>query len=280
MAELNAAPAELAVLPTADELARAAADRTIESLARGIADHGVAHVALTGGSTCVLLYRELGQPERRAQIDWQHVHLWWGDERMVPLDHPQSNAGLANRLLLDIGPLSGESGEGDDGADVESGVLTGLIIDADNVHPVPVAEALGSPDAAARAAAAYAAEIGHRLPKNATGTPTFDVILSGIGPDGHLMSVFPGSPALAPDAPIAMGIPAPQHVEPHLPRVTLSTRLLPAARQVIVMATGAGKAAIIHDVLGAQRYPERWPVQSALLPNAVWLIDREAAAAA
>lgn len=265
------------MLPTGDDVARVASDRIVAGLARGIAERGVANIALTGGSSCVPLYRELGQPARRAQLDWQHVHLWWGDERLVPLDNPESNAGLANRLLLAAAPMSGAAGDGGQATDVEAGALPGLIIDPRHVHPVPVDEALGAPDAPGRAAAAYAAEIERLLPHTAEGTPVFDLILSGIGPDGHLMSVFPGSPALAPDAPIAMGIPAPEHVEPHLPRVTLSTRLLPAAHEVLVMAFGARKRDIIAAVLGARRDARQWPVQSALLANALWLIDREAA---
>ncbi len=276
MAELNAAPAELRILPAAGDVARVATDLTIAVLARGIAEHGIAHLALTGGSSAVPLFKELARPERRAQLDWQNVHLWWGDERFVPLDHPESNSGLADRLLLGIGPRSGDSVEGAAGTDVEAGVVRGLMVDPDHVHPVEVAQASDDPDGPGRAAAAYAAEIKRWLPLTDRGTPIFDVILNGIGPDGHLMSIFPGSPALAPDAPVVMGIAAPQHVEPHLRRVTLSARVLPAARRVMVMAIGRSKADIVHDVLGPRRDPQRWPVQSALLANAVWLLDREA----
>jgi 6-phosphogluconolactonase len=267
-------------MPTVDDVSRAAADRTIDVLRKGVAERGVAHLALTGGSSAIPLYEELARPARRAQLAWENVHFWWGDERYVPLDHPESNAGLANRLLFAIGPRSGESGDGGEGADVEAGALPGLMVDPEKVHAVQVDATSGHRDGPARAAAEYAAEIKQWLPLDAGGTPIFDVILTGIGPDGHLMSIFPGSPALAPDAPIAMGIPAPQHVEPHLPRVTLAARVLPVARQVVVMAVSAGKVAIVRDVLGGRRDAQRWPVQSALLPNALWLVDRAAAGVA
>jgi 6-phosphogluconolactonase len=256
VADLDAAPAELRILPSPDAVAHTAADLTIDVLARGIAEGRSVHLALTGGSTAVPFFQELSRPERRAQLNWQLVHLWWGDERLVPLADAQSNAGVAERLLA-----------------------TAPHLEAANVHPVPVDQASQGPEAGQRAATAYAAEIKRLLPLNGDGAPIFDVILAGLGSDGHVMSIFPDSPALAPDAPITMAIPAPQHVEPHLPRVTLAARLLPAARQVIVMANGAGKAGIVHSVLGPERDPRRWPVQSALLPNATWMIDREAAGA-
>ena len=92
------------------------------------------------------------------------------------------------------------------------------------------------------------------------------------------MSIFPGSPALDPAAPVVMGIPAPDHVEPHLERVTLSARVLPAAGTVIVMSSGSSKAEMIANVLGPERDPSRWPAQAAILPNAVWFLDEGAAA--
>ena len=79
-------------------------------LRKGVAERGVVHLALTGGSSAIPLYEELARPARRAQLAWENVHFWWGDERYVPLDHPQSNAGLADRLLFAIGPRSGEFG--------------------------------------------------------------------------------------------------------------------------------------------------------------------------
>jgi 6-phosphogluconolactonase len=128
------------------------------------------------------------------------------------------------------------------------------------------------------AAQRYADDLDRHVPSARGGVPRFDVLLSGLGPDGHMMSIFPGSPALAPDAPIALAIPAPVHVEPKLPRVTLSARVLAQAGSVLMMSTGASKAEIVASVLGDKSEPSRWPAQSALLANATWLLDVAAAA--
>ena len=271
--------AELVVLADELEVAREAARRTIAALAAAITERGAAHLALTGGSSAVPLYRELASPARRAELDWSRVHLWWGDDRFVPIDHPASNAGLAYRLLLAMPAFAGESGSGAQGVEVEVGAVPGLPVQVEHVHPVEVEEALSDDAPAELAAQRYEVELRRMVPLVHGGVPRFDVLLSGLGPDGHLMSIFPGSPALAPDAPIAMAVPAPEHVEPHLPRVTLSARVLPAAGLVLLMATGAGKAEIVARVLGPERDPLRWPAQAALLPNATWLLDRAAAAA-
>jgi 6-phosphogluconolactonase len=256
--------AKIVVLAGAAQVAREAARRTTVALAAAIDERHVAHIALTGGSTAGPLYRELAAPEHRAALDWSRVHLWWGDERFVPSDHPDSNAGLCYRELLGTG----------DGA---GGGAPALAIDPANVHPVPVEEALSDDDPVELAAQRYAEELTRHILLARGGVPRFDVILSGLGPDGHVLSIFPASPALAADAPIALAVAAPEHVQPHIARVTLSARVIGDAENVIVMATGADKAAIVASVLGGERDPDRWPAQSALLPSAVWLLDAEAA---
>jgi 6-phosphogluconolactonase len=182
--------------------------------------------------------------------------LWWVDERFVPTDHPESNAGAAYRLLL------GEPA---------------LPIDPSHVHPVEVEETLSDDDPVQLAAQLYGRELNRFVPLGHGAVPTFDVLLTGVGPDGHIFSLFPGSPGLAHDALIALGVPAPEHVEPHIARVTLSARVLPVASLVLVMASGEGKASILAQVLGDDVDIARWPAQAALLPNATWLLDRAAA---
>jgi 6-phosphogluconolactonase len=263
----GAAPggAEIVVLADAPSVATEAALRTLVALAAAIGERHVAHIALTGGSSAGPLYRELAAPEHRAALDWSRVHLWWGDERFVPSDHPDSNAGLVYRELLGTGNGAG-------------GGSPALPIDPGNVHPVPVEEALSDDEPVELAAQRYAEELTRHILLARGGVPRFDVLLSGLGPDGHVLSIFPGSPALAADAPIALAIAAPEHIEPHVARVTLSARVIAEAETVIVMATGAGKAEILGRVLGSERDPERWPAQSALLPSAAWLLDAAAAA--
>ena len=253
---------EVVVLEDAAAVAREAAQRTIAALAAAVGERHVAHIALTGGSTAAPLYRALASPQNHAALDWSRVHLWWGDERFVPSDHPDSNAGLAYAQLL---------GGGDEGD-------LALLINLENVHPVPVEEALSDDDPVALAAQRYAEELTRNVLLARGGVPRFDVLLSGLGVDGHVLSIFPGSPALADEAPIVLAIPAPEHVEPHIARITLSARSIAEAGTVIVMATGAGKADIVASVLGSERDVSRWPAQSALSANAVWLLDQAAAA--
>lgn len=270
--------AELLVLPDEQAIAREAAHRTVAALADAVARNGSAHIALTGGSAATPLYRELAAPELRDALDWRRVHLWWGDERFVPIDHPQSNAGLAYRTLLAMPALAAESGTGAQYADVAAGAVAGLAVDVQNVHPVEVVESLSDSDPAELAAENYRDHLARLVPLARGAIPRLDVILAGIGPDGHTLSLFPNSPGLAADAESVIAVPAPEHVEPRLARVTLTARVLPVAGLVIVMASGDGKAAVVSDVLGDQVDVERWPVQAALLPNSVWLLDRAAAA--
>ena len=183
------------------------------------------------------LYAALREPSRSLALDWGRVHAWIGDDRFVPLVHPDSNGGLALREL---------AGDG-----------TG-ILPAANLHLVPVEAAMNAGTGPDGAAAAYADEILGLVPSS-SGVPQLDVVLLGVGGDGHLLSVFPGSAALDAEAPLAMGIPAPTHIQPHLPRVTFSPAILRLAGHVMPIAAGAGKAAIRARSSGAERDPSRWP---------------------
>jgi 6-phosphogluconolactonase len=269
--------AQLVVVDDEDEVARESARRVIAALADAVAQRGVAHIALTGGSAAVPLFKEMRSATNRAALDWSNVNLWWGDDRFVPIDHPQSNAGLAYELLLAISERAGLSGEGGKYDDVAAGAVPGLPIAPQNVHPVEVDETLSDDSPVELAAELYTRELNRYMPLARGGVPVFDVILAGIGSDGHILSLFPGSPGLAPDAPIVIGVPAPEHIEPHIPRVTLSARVLPAARLVVVMSSGSAKAEVMGHIMGDDRDVARWPAQAALLPNAVWVLDRAGA---
>ena len=269
---------KLIVLPDEAAVARAAAERTVAGLQAGLASSGTAHIALTGGSSAVPVYAALARSPWRDSLPWANVHFWWGDDRFVPRDHPESNAGMAYSILFGIGAFSGESGTGADGVDIEAGVVPGLLVDIEKVHPMDAEGAIAASAGPDWAAAAYANEIASFMPTGQDGVPVFDVFLAGVGPDGHCLSVFPASPALEPGAPLVMGIPAPTHVEPHLPRVTLVPRVMNAAGVVLMVVTGESKADVMATVLGAERDPSRWPAQTAILDNAVWLLDEAAAA--
>ena len=243
------------VLAEPDDVAEAAAHEFMAIVSGAISQRDVAHVALTGGSTVPRLYWHLIGVADHEALDWAHVELWWGDERIVVAGDLAAHAHSARETLL--GPASPAR--------------------AARVHAFPLGVALR--DGAARAAADYAAELEQRIPTDADGLPVFDLVLLGMGADGHILSVFPGSAALAPGAPLVSAVPAPTHVEPHLPRLTLNPRVIGAARHVVVMCTGAAKAARVAEVLAGPDDVERLPAQLARGDNAVWLLDAAAAAA-
>ena len=277
MRRLSVDGTDVVVVADETQVADEACRRLVDVIGSALAARGTAHLVLTGGSSAVAMYRELAGPRWHAAVPWDEVHMWWGDERFVPRDHPESNAGLADRTLFAVAAFSGESGTGGAGVDVEGGEAAGLVVDADKIHPVPAEEAIAHGAGPAWAADEYAAMIGRLVPE-AAGVPVFDVILIGVGPDGHTLSLFPDSPGLANDAPLILPADAPLHVEPRLARVTMAARILPAATSVIVMSAGQNKADVLADVLGRELDPARWPAQVARLPNATWLLDESAAA--
>ncbi|MFV2062348.1 MAG: 6-phosphogluconolactonase [Chloroflexota bacterium] len=243
--------------PARADIAARALDLTISQLRAAIALRGEAHLALTGGSSAAALFDRFVGDESSRRVGWQHVHVWQGDERFVPRDHPDSNWAGAQRDWLDHaqGPRPRR----------------------DHLHPIPVDEAIIADHHAEWAAATYSAEIERTLGRRAR-VPSFDVFLLGVGGDGHIMSTFPGSAAISGETHPALAVDAPTHIEPHLPRVTLAPFLLPAAGLVVVMVPGAGKADVMAKILGNEHDPMRWPAQLALLPNAVWLLEPDSAA--
>jgi len=255
----------------------AAAERIVEILDVAIEDRGEAHWATTGGSTPGAIYRHLSTPGLRDEIDWRKVRLWFTDERFVPIDHPLSNAKIAMDVLIDSGAYSGESGTGESAADVVAGHAPGVPIRRDNVHVIPVAAAIGEGRDPEWAAARYVEELRADGPdEDDDGVPAFDLMLLGVGPDGHILSVFPDSEAF--DEPAwVVGVPAPTHVEPHVARVTLNPSLVPAARDIVVVSHGEAKAGVLARVLHDPIEPRRLPAQLARRPGATWILDRAAA---
>ncbi|MGH2407296.1 MAG: 6-phosphogluconolactonase [Candidatus Limnocylindrales bacterium] len=241
------------ILAEPDDVAEAAAHEFMAIASSAIAERAVAHVALTGGSTVPRLYRHLIGAAHHVALDWAHVELWWGDERIVAPGDLAAHAHSARETLLRPGsPAS-----------------------AAHVHAFPLDVAVR--DGPGQAAKRYATEIRKRIPYARDGLPVFDLVLLGMGADGHILSVFPHSPALAPGAPLVLAIPAPTHIEPHVPRLTLNPRVVGVARHVLVMCTGAGKAARVADVLEGPEDVRRLPAQLARGDNALWLLDAAAA---
>jgi 6-phosphogluconolactonase len=255
----------------------AAAERIIEILDVAIDSRGEAHWATTGGSTPGSIYRYLTTEPLRDEIDWRRVHLWFTDERFVPTDHPLSNAKIAHSILLNTSQRHGESGQGGDRADVAIGRTSGVGIPVDQVHVFETGTAIGAGHDEVWVAHAYAEALRADGPDTDDGDwPAFDLILLGIGPDGHILSAFPGSEAFD-STDWAVAIPAPTHVEPHVSRITLNPAIVPAARELIVVSHGEGKATILRDILTGPRDERRLPAQLARRPGATWFLDRAAA---
>ena len=239
---------EIVVQPSLEALSREAAARFQRLAADSIAAAGRFSVALSGGSTPRALYRLLGQPPLREAIDWPRVHLFWGDERFVPADHPDSNYRLAREAFISRVPIP-----------------------AANVHPVPTAG--GDPQAAA---AQYEETLRRFFAPSEGEAPRFDLVLLGLGADGHTASLFPGSPALDEDRrPV---------VAAYVPklgawRLTLTPPALRGARHVVFLVSGSNKASVLREVLEGPYDPHRLPAQLVRPDKGelTWLLDEAAA---
>ena len=247
----------LLVVPDAAAAGPAAAGVVADVLARAAGTRGRADVATTGGSTPAAIYRALAAAPLRERMPWAQTQMWWGDDRFVPREHELSNVKPLDDVLLRDGAAP---------------------LPAANVHPFPVARTLAIGEDEAWCAAELATELHASGIAVEGGWPVFDLVLVGVGPDGHILSVFPGSPALASRS-WAVAVPAPDHIEPHVPRVTLNPRIVTVAREVLVVATGENKAAVLREVLQGERDAARLPAQLARHDRATWVIDEAAASA-
>ena len=256
---------------------RVAADRP--HARRGGRGPGRADWATTGGSTPAAIYRRLAAPPLRDAIPWGDVQLWWGDDRFVPRDHPLSNVHVATIDLLEIGASSGESGTGGLGADLAGGGL------ARPSTPATSTRSRRRRDRQERrawwAAERYADELARRRARRtSTAGPAFDLMLLGVGPDGHILSVFPGSVGVRPAWSRRLPIPAPTHVEPHVaPGDAQPGGSSRRRRRSSSSSTARAKAAILGSVLGDEVDERRWPAQLARREGATWILDEAAASA-
>lgn len=238
------------------DAAELAAGHIAAALATAVAERGVAHWATTGGSTAPGIYRALVADPLRDSIPWPDVHVWWSDDRFVPRDHPLSNVKPFDDLLRSDVPL-----------------------DASRIHPIRMTEAIEADRDPAWAADALTDDLHAAGLEVSGGLPVMDLVVLGVGGDGHVLSVFPGSAAF--DAPLerwGLAIPAPAHIEPEVERVTMHPGVIAVARRVLVVATGAGKATVLADVFGPERDERRWPAQLTLHDRCTWILDGPAAA--
>ena len=255
----NKGEPELVVVASVKEAADEAAERITAALIAAIERRGRADFCTTGGNTPIPIYRLLAQAPLVDRIPWQKVHFWWGDDRFVRRGDPNSCVTTFDEVLLGGGSPTG-----------------GAPLPSSNIHPIPVDLALAGLRDTHWCAARYAGELAAQLPLVDGNWPGFDLILVGVGDDGHVLSVFPNSPALDSLA-WTMGVPAPSHIGPHLPRVTVNPRVLEAA-PVLVVTWGAKKAEALGHVFGEVRDGRRWPVQRTRRAGAVWIVDEAAAA--
>jgi 6-phosphogluconolactonase len=226
-------------------LATAAAERVMNRIT---ANSGRVAICLTGGSSPKQLYQLLATDAYRSRIPWERVHWFIGDERFVPAGDPLNNMAMARAIFLD------------------------RCAPAANIHPIPTATAdPADPD---RSAALYEQELrsfyGADMLDQAR--PLFDLVLMGVGPDGHTASLFPGNPALDETARWVVGVPK-ANVEPFVPRVTLTLPTLASCREMLFEIAGSGKRAILTRALAGENLPAN---RARSIGETIWLVDRAA----
>ena len=230
------------IAPDPQVLVADVAERLVEVATQAIKERGVFSLALSGGSTPKALYKLLASDEYVSRIDWSKVVIVFGDERAVEPGDALSNWRMASESLLDHVPLKPE-----------------------NVHRMR--GELSDLNQAAKEYGLLIQELG----------TTLDVCLLGMGPDGHTASLFPHSPALDERKHRCVSTP-PASLEPFVPRLTLTYRVLDAARHVWILCEGAGKAQRLRQVLAEPRDVHEQPIQG-LNPSGelVWFLDEAAA---
>jgi 6-phosphogluconolactonase len=235
--------ATIEVLPDATAVARAVADLFVRSATLAMAERGSFHVALSGGNTPRAAYELLAQEPRMSQVSWADVFVYFGDERCVPPDDEQSNYLMACKAFLDVVPIPKA-----------------------NVHRVR-GEAPPE-EAAAEYASVLRADLGE--------PPRFDLVLLGLGPDGHTASLFPGTNPEADDAALVRAVYADSQM---MWRVTITPSLINSAQTVAFAAEGDAKAQILKTVLEGPVDPTKYPAQIVHPVNGklVWIVDDLAA---
>jgi 6-phosphogluconolactonase len=202
-------------------------------------------VALTGGTIANTIHETVAASADAATVDWGKVDIWFGDERYVPADDPERNAGQAAKALLDR-----------------------LSFDSSRVHVVPASDA--GHDSLDAAAAAYGAEV------RESGSGMFDVVMLGVGPDGHVASLFPGFPQLEVDDEIAVGVTGSPKPPPD--RISLTFPALNRARQVWLVVSGDGKAEAVAKALAPSGDLHDTPARGVHgTERTVWFLDEAAA---
>ena len=229
---------EVFVFPTADDVAKAAAERMVAVLSDCL---GPAAVCLSGGATPQLLFKALSASPWRESIAWKRVHWFVGDERLVPMSSADSNMGTAERLFLHA------------------------LAPAQNIHRVRTD--------AARPGEIYEADLRQFRATLDGDAPLFECVILGVGQDGHTASLFPGSVVLSEKKRWVVDVPEPA-VPPLVPRITLTPPCLGSTRNMMFLVTGHGKREIMRSVLAGDDLPATRV--SAAFGKTTWLIDQAA----
>ena len=222
-------------------LATAVAGELLTRLADIQASGRVPQISLTGGTIAVDIHEELARLSPGSEVDWSKVVVWFGDERFVAPDSPDRNVGQAREAFLDA-------------------------VGATQVHPMP-----STADAAdvQAGAAAYAATLREH------GSGEFDVMMLGVGPDGHIASLFPGFPQLDATDDIAVGVTGSPKPPPE--RISLTLAALNRSRSVWFLVSGSGKAPAVAAALGGADLHEIPAAGVTGREETIWFLDREAA---
>jgi 6-phosphogluconolactonase len=239
------------IFPDVEFLARSAADQFIQLAATAIQSHGIFSVALSGGSTPQSLYQILASEPFSEQVNWSQVHLFWGDERCVPPDHPDSNYFHAYKTLI-----------------------TNVPIPAENVHRI---QAELAPKEAAQAYEETLLGFFQSMPdEDIRHRASFDLVLLGMGEDGHTASLFPGTEPVNEENRWVSAL----YVDRMGAwRVTLTPVVLNRAGKVIFLVAGSGKNWMLQKVLYGSYQPDRYPAQiiRPFSGDPLWLVDEAAA---
>lgn len=237
---------EIVKLANADAVIQEAARRWIAIANQSVAERGRFTIALSGGNTPAPLYRLMTSDEYRGQVAWDKTHVFWSDERRVPASHPDSNFRMARETLLDYVPIP-----------------------SDQIYRMPT-EGLTRIDADH-----YERVLRKVFDLKAREWPRFDLMLLGMGKDGHVASIFPGTRAVSDLSAMVLVYEVPQL---RSERMTLTLPVLNNARNVILLVTGGEKAEMLAEVLGPKQQPSTRPAE-AVKPvdgSLVWLVDQEA----
>jgi 6-phosphogluconolactonase len=232
---------QVEVLPDKAELIQRSLELVLEKLRAAIAERGIGTIALSGGSTPKPLYEAIAAQD----LPWDKIHVFWGDERYVPPDHPDSNEGMTRKAWLDKVPIP-----------------------AANIHSVPTSEA--DPTVAAQK---HDQELQQFFQVKPGEVPTFDIILLGMGDDGHTASLFPHTEALqVRDRLVTVGNKDGQ------PRITFTVPLINQARCVIFVAAGASKQAALAHIFAPSADDTAYPARLIRPQGELWwLLDQSAA---